>query len=169
MPAERKPRPRHAVRHQPYLHPEDSKRLVAHCAATNTSESAVFREALARYFYNVPSEADLLLRRLDRVQLRLARTQRDVELLTEAFAVFVKLWFAHTPQVAERDKGVARTAAEGRYAQFVEYVSRQFGGGRRFVDDLPQEIIGDERELAAMAETPRGATDASERGTSGDP
>ena len=35
--------------------------------------------------------------------------------------------------------------------QFQEYLVEQFQGGRRFVDDLPREVIADEAELSRMA------------------
>src|ERR1019366_3988381 len=95
--------------------------------------------------------------RLDRVLRAQARTQRDLELLTETFALFVKFWFAHPPAVAEQNRATARTTAEARYAQFVEYVSGQFSAGRRFLDDLPRDVVADEAELAAMVASAAGA------------
>ena len=53
----------------------------------------------------------------------------------------------------ESGKKSARASAEVRYRQFVEHVAAQFSGGRRFLDDLPHEAIGDEGELAAVAES----------------
>jgi hypothetical protein len=144
-------RPRNVVRHQPYLRREDSKRLVAHCAATNTTESAIIREALHRYWADAPTDATLILGRLDRVQRAQTRAQRDLELLTEAFALFVKFWFAHTPAVAENARQGARVTSEARYKQFVDYVASQFSAGRRFLDDLPRDVVADERELAELA------------------
>ncbi len=78
-------------------------------------------------------------------------TQRDLELQMEAFAIYVKLWFAHTPQIADSAKDYARTTAESRFAEFQEYLVEQYEGGRRFVDDLPREVIADEAELTRMA------------------
>ena len=145
-------RSRNVVRHHPYLRRDDSKRLIAQCAATNTSESAVIREALHRYWGDSPaSDAALIMGRLDRVSRAQTRAQRDLELLTEAFAVFVKLWFAHTPAIAEGARQSARTTAEGRYMHFVEFVASQFSAGRRFLEDLPRDVVADEGELAELA------------------
>jgi hypothetical protein len=57
---------------------------------------------------------------------RLERTQRDLELLSEAFAVWVKLWFAHTPTIPDEGKPAARMTAENRYRLFVEHLTEQF-------------------------------------------
>jgi hypothetical protein len=69
----------------------------------------------------------------------------------EAFAIYVKLWFAYTPHIPDNAKDSARRTAESRFAQYQEYVIEQFQGGRRFVDDLPREVIADEAELSRMA------------------
>jgi hypothetical protein len=58
---------------------------------------------------------------------------------------------ARTPRIADNAKDSARREAEGRFAQFQEYLVEQFQGGRRFVDDLPREVIADEAELSKMA------------------
>ena len=63
----------------------------------------------------------------------------------------MKLWFAHTPSVPDYAKDSARRTAESRFAQFQEYVVEQVQGGRRFVDDLPREVIADEAELSRIA------------------
>jgi hypothetical protein len=52
--------------------------------------------------------------------------------------------------VADSAKDSASMAAESRFAQFQEYLVEQFQGGRRFVDDLPREVIADEAELSRM-------------------
>ena len=71
-----------------------------------------------------------------------ARTYRELELLSEAFGVFMRMWFAPTPNLAEDVKRDARETAHSRYRQFCEHISQQFQGGRRFLHDFPQELGG---------------------------
>jgi hypothetical protein len=153
------------VRLQPYVDGELGRRLDQFCAATDVTESAVVAAAIRQYLDGT-SDATLVLRRLDRLGRALARNQRDVELLSEAFAVFVRLWFAHTPNIPEESKGSARASAESRYRRFTEHVAEQFSGGRRFLDDLPHESIGEDGELATVADCtqvdhPKGDSDRS--------
>jgi hypothetical protein len=140
------------VRLLPYVDPALAQRVDQFCAATDVTVSAVVAAAIRQYLDGT-SDATLVLRRLDRLGRAVARNQRDVELLSEAFAVFVRLWFAHTPAIPEAAKGSVRASAESRYRRFVEHVAEQFSGGQRFLDDLPHEAIGDEGELAAVAES----------------
>jgi predicted DNA-binding protein len=133
-------------------------RLSGYCAASSIAERAVFEEAIQQYVDRVGDLA-LVLRRLDRLGRAGARLHRDVELLSEAFAVFVRLWFAHTPTIPEDGKAGARSTAESRYRLFVEHVGQQFSGGRRFLDDLPRESIAHDAELDAVAgQSPNSAT-----------
>jgi hypothetical protein len=63
----------------------------------------------------------------------------------------MELWFAHTPNVAEDARPFAKASAEARHREFLQHVTEQYSGGRRFIDDLPQEIIGDSSELMGLA------------------
>ncbi|MGD0679094.1 MAG: hypothetical protein ABSC94_27145 [Polyangiaceae bacterium] len=146
------------VRLQPYLEPVLAGRMEKYCAASGATESAVVAAALRQYLDGT-SDATLLLRRLDRLGRAVERIHRDVEFLSEAFAVFVRVWFAHTPTVPESGRNAARESAESRYRQFVEHVAEQFSGGRRFLDELPGESMGHGGELTALrtaAETQSG-------------
>ena len=62
----------------------------------------------------------LLLRRLDRLGRHATRLERDINAMAEAFAVFVQLWFAHTPSIGENEKDAARREAWNQYQKFVE-------------------------------------------------
>ena len=125
-------------------------RLSSYCAASNITERAVFEAALEQYISGT-SDMTLVLRRIERLGRAADRVHRDVELLSAAFAVFVQLWFAHTPSLREEVKPAAREDAESRYQQFKDYVTQEFAGDRRFLDDLPREPIADDAELAAIA------------------
>ncbi|MGD0677749.1 MAG: hypothetical protein ABSC94_20210 [Polyangiaceae bacterium] len=137
-------------------------RLSSYCAASNITERAVFEAALEQYISGA-SDMTLVLRRLDRLGRATDRVHRDVELLSATFAVFVRLWFAHTPNLRDEVKPTAREDAESRYRQFMDYVAQEFTGGRRFLDDLPREAMADDAELAALANGSSGTGQVSGR------
>jgi hypothetical protein len=151
---------RKRVRLQAYVEPELGERVAQRRAAMGTSESGIVRSSVLHYLDD-RSDTALLLRRLDRLGRANARLQRDVELLSESFGVFLRTWFAHTPALPDDSKALARAAAESRYRQLVEHVAQRFSGGRRFLDDLPREAVANDAELEAI----RTKTDA-ERGGS---
>ena len=125
--------------------------LRQHCVANRTSARAVIEAAIRDYVSGV-SDPALLMRRLDRLGRAQERLQWDIELMMEAFAIFVKLWFAHTPSIAQESKRAAQTSAEARYRQFIDYVGHQFARGHRFVADLPHEVLADSVELSTASE-----------------
>ena len=132
-------------------------RLSSYCAASKITERAVFEAAIEQYISGT-SDMTLVLRRIERLCRAAERVHRDVELLAAAFAVFVRLWFAHTPSLREEVKPTARLDAESRYRQFMDYVAQEFTGGRRFLDDLPRETIADDAELDTIAANAGSAT-----------
>ncbi len=148
------------ARLQSYVEPAFADRVSRYCLAMGVTESAIVKSALGQYLDGT-GDATLLLRRIDRLGRALARSQRDLEILSHAFGVFTRLWLAHTPRVPEEAKPGARVDAESRYRQFVEHVSEEFNGGRRFLDDLSQEVVANDAELDAAAgnTAPRGGDD----------
>jgi hypothetical protein len=130
----------------PYLSPELLKRFTGYCNKKNVSQSSVVEAALQEYLDD-NSDIRLLLRRMDRLGRQLDRIEREVGALAEAFGVFVQLWFAHTPRLGDVERKGAEKEAWNRYSQFVEYVARQLGGGHRFINDLVEDVVGDEGEL----------------------
>jgi hypothetical protein len=149
------------IRLHPYVEEALAKRLSAYCAATGIASSSAIEAALRQYL-DEASDRTLILRLLSRLARAQARTQRDLEVLSEAFAVWVRVWFAHSPCVDDAAE-LARRTAESRYARFVEQVAERFSGGERFLDDLPREALADEAELeklTAEARAVRGPADS---------
>jgi len=130
----------------PYLSPELYAQFKAYCKRINATESSVIGSALKEYFDD-SSDMKLLLRRLDRLGRHATRLERDINAIAEAFAVFMQLWFSHTPSIGENEKDAARREAWNQYQKFVEYVATHMAGGHRFIDDLVQDTIADEDEL----------------------
>jgi hypothetical protein len=144
---------RERVRIHPYVDRAIATQLAAHSAATGVAASAVVQAALSEYLDH-KGHVTLLLQRLGRLGRAGARTHRDLQLLMDAFGVWVRLWFAHTPRVDDDAKDFARRTAEARYVQFVDHVGETFANGHRFLDDFPREVAAEE----AAAPKPSAAT-----------
>ncbi len=142
---------RSRARIYPRVASELAHRLARHATASGVTETAIVEAALEQYLDRT-SDMALVLDRLDRTGRACGRLQRDLVFLSEAFAVFVKIWFAHTPSIPEDGRQAARATAEARYRKWLDHVVEQFSGGRRFIDDLPSEPIADDVALAAVAQ-----------------
>jgi hypothetical protein len=146
---------RHTRRIHPYLPPALHDRLVRHCTATGSTESGVITEALRQYLDGT-GDRTLLYRRFDRITRSQERLARDLEILSQTFALFVRLWLAHTPRLPKEARSSATASAEARYREFLDAVAARFASGKRFLDDLPQDQLTDPVALDSAA---RGAPD----------
>jgi hypothetical protein len=126
------------------------ERLAAYCAASRVTESAVVCEALEKYLDRT-GDLELILRRLDRQSRALDRLERDVDMNSQAFGLFVRLWFAHMPRIAQEARAAATASAEARYRRFLDRLAQLIARGGRFIDDLTQDRIADDKELDEIA------------------
>src|SRR6185437_4727632 len=111
---------------------------------------AVAREALQQYLDGTGDTA-LVFRRFDRLTRALDRTERELEILSQAFGVFVRVWLAHTPRLPKEMRAAASAGAEGRYREFLDAIAARVTAGKRFLDDLPQDQLADPAELEVQA------------------
>src|SRR5262249_1118164 len=88
--------------------------------------------ALEQYLDRGESHSALMLRRLDRLAREAVRHQRDLEVLSEAFAVYVRLWCAYLPPLSPQESDSARREGAHKYEQFIEVGSGQLAAGERF-------------------------------------
>ncbi len=127
-----------SIRQQFHLDEQTYTLLRRYCKANGKSLSSV-GDAAIRAYLDDTTDSKLLFRRLDRHTRLLDKANRDVQLLSEAFAVCVKLWFAHTPRIGASEQDAAQTSAAQRYEQYCDYVAQQIAGGHAFVDDLAED------------------------------
>jgi hypothetical protein len=152
--AARKRRPR-AGRQQlhPYIAQDVYERLKAYCARRGLPDSGVVEVALREHL-DQASEAALIMRRLDRIERRVSKVHRDLEMLCECFGVWVRLWFAHTPELPDSAKPAAQMSARKRFDQFEEFVAKRLHAGERLAVDL----------LGEDSPEPPGAPSSTDRG-----
>jgi len=127
------------------------KHLLAYCAATGRSERAVIEDAVARYLASPakdPSTSgplDRLAQAIDDDRRLRERQHRDLEILSETFGRFLRLWtIVHAstftqPASPEAAETLSRQRATGEalYKRLAATVADHFLRGHRFVNDLP--------------------------------
>jgi hypothetical protein len=126
------------------------KRLLSYCAAAGRSERAVIEDAVERYLADPGKEAsaegpiDRLAHAIDDAERLRERQHRDLELLSQMFGRFLRLWtIVHaptfkpaTPEAAEM-LSQHRATGEAFYKRLAATVADEFLRGHRFVHDLP--------------------------------
>ena len=123
----------------PYLATDVACRLTAYSAAKGLTESAAVQAAIEQYLDAGEKDNALILRRLDRLGRAATRQQRDLEVLSEAFAVYVRYWCAYVPEYSPAEVDVARRAGAKRYEGFVEHVSSHLAAGQRLASRVVRE------------------------------
>jgi predicted transcriptional regulator len=76
---------------------------------------------------------DLLKVRLDRISREIAACRRDIEVVLEALALFVRYQLTVTAPLAEADVA-ARAAGNERFDRFIAQLGRQIAAGKRTLD-----------------------------------
>jgi hypothetical protein len=127
------------TRIHPYVTPDLARRLVAYSAAKGLTDSAVVQAALEEYLDGGEKDNVLIIRRLDRLGRAAIRLHRDVEVLSEAFAVFVRIWSAYAPKLSQVEWEEARRRGAKYYESYLEALSAQFASGSRLVNAVVKE------------------------------
>ena len=127
------------TRIHPYLAADVAGRLAAYCAAKGLTESAAVQAAVEDYLDAGEKDNALILRRLDRLGRASTRQQRDLEILSEAFAVYVRYWCAYLPDYSRVELDAARRAGAQRYDRFLEFVTEQLAAGHRLAATVTKE------------------------------
>jgi hypothetical protein len=127
-------------------------RLSQYCASTGQSERLVLERALE---VTLDRETDTarVLKRIDALERTVHEQGRDLQLLSEAFGRYLRVWIlAHHSQLVRPPKGAQPSAErfptapeiEARYKEFVAVIAKHFFSGHRFIDDLPEELVASE-------------------------
>lgn len=125
-------------RHHLYLDGELTAKLDALASKPGTSKSAIVADALRAYLARRGAKEldDLLKVRLDRVTTQLGRIERDVQILLESLALFIRYSFSVTAPLPESEQAAARAVAQDRYQAFIEQVGRRMAAGRTLSRDF---------------------------------
>lgn len=125
-------------RHHLYLDEELSRRLDALADKPGGSKSAIVADALRAFLDREGArELDTLLGvRLDRFAKQLGRIERDVAIVMESLALFIRYEFSLTPPLPEADQVSQHALARDRYEAFIQQVGRRLAAGRSVVQDV---------------------------------
>ena len=119
-------------RHHLYLDDELSTQLEALAAKPGTTKSAIVSDALRQYLTRRGANGieEALRIRLDRQARQLERIERDVQVLLESLALYVRYQLTVTAPVPEPDRA-AHAVGKERFQKFIDQVGRQMAAPTR--------------------------------------
>lgn len=127
------------TRIHPYVTRELAARLDAYSAARGITESATVEAALEGHLDGGEKDHEVIIRRLDRLGRAVGRQQRDLEVLSEAFALFVRFWAAYLPDLSEVDMEAAKRRGVRYYEGFLGHLSERLASSSRLVKSVVPE------------------------------
>ena len=133
------------VRQNLYIDREVAEALEALARKPGGNKSRIVNDALANWLARRASKEvdDLLKPRLDRISRDVALARRDIEVLLESLALFVRYQLTVTAPLPEADAAALAVGNE-RFQRFITQLGRQIAAGKR---SLPASQLesGEER------------------------
>lgn len=128
-----------------YLDPPVMKALVEHAARRDLSRSLVAEAAIASFLSPDAAERQeaAMAKRLDQIDRRLNRLERDLGISVETLAVFVRFWLTTTPQLPEPALAANRAQVGKRYDAFIAALGRRLVQGPKLRSEIPEDIHPD--------------------------
>jgi len=136
------PNPNKKQRLSVYLEPSVTKALAEYAARRAQSRSLVAEAAIASFLSPDAAERQeaALARRLDQLDRRMARLERDLGIAVETLAVFVRFWLTTNPPLPEPAQAAARAKAGERYDAFVAALGRRLAQGPKLRQEISEDI-----------------------------
>lgn len=130
-----------------YLDPDVLAMLADHAARRSQPQSLIAEAAIASFLSPDAAERQeaVLAKRLDQIDRRMTRLERDVGIAVESLAVFIKFWLATTPALPEPAAQAARAKAGERYDAFVIALGRRLAKGPKLRQEIAEDVAADFR------------------------
>ena len=107
----------------------------------NKPYGLLVNEALEQYFDldSARNREAILLKRLDQLDRKIEQLNTNLAILSEAFAIFIKTYFARLPAIPKEQSEAALARANNLFSQFLQQVYDASLAGNSLFNDLPKE------------------------------
>lgn len=130
-----------------YLDSDIMGALAEYSARRDHSRSLVAEAAIASFLSPDAAERQeaAITKRLDQIDRRIARIERDAGISVETLAVFIRFWLATTPPLPEPKQVAAKAQAGSRYDAFVAALGRRIAQGPKLRQEISEDVMGHEK------------------------
>jgi hypothetical protein len=130
-----------------YLDPDITDALADFAARRDRSQSMIAEAAIASFLS--PDDAErreaIIAKRLDQIDRRLTRVERDVGIAVESLAVFIRFWLMTTPALPEPAAKAAKAKSTERYEAFITALGRRLAQGPKLRQEISEDVAGSEQ------------------------
>ena len=130
------------VRLSVYLDPPLMTSLADFAARRDKSRSLIAEAAIASFLSLDTDERRLAAvgKRLDGIDRRIQRLERDTAIAIETLALFVRFWLGSTPPLPDAAQAATRAKALERYDSFLEALGRRLAKGPKLRQEIGEDI-----------------------------
>jgi predicted transcriptional regulator len=125
-----------------YLDPQLMQALADYAGRRDRSRSLIAEAAIASFLSPDADERReaAITKRLDGIDRRIQRLERDIGIAVETMALFVRFWLSSTPQLPDALQAATRAKAGERYDHFVEALGRRLAKGQKLLQEIGEDI-----------------------------
>jgi predicted transcriptional regulator len=125
-----------------YVDPDVMMMLADYAARRSQSQSMIAEAAIASFLSPDAAERReaAIGKRLDQLDRRVLRLERDMGIAVEALAVFVRFWVTTTPALPEPAAQAARAKANERYEAFITALGRRLAKGPKLRQEVSDDV-----------------------------
>ena len=127
-----------------YLDPDLTSALADFSARRDRSQSRIAEAAIASFLS--PDDAErreaIVAKRLDQIDRRMTRVERDVGIAVESLAVFIRFWLMTTPALPEPAAKAAKAKSAARYEAFITALGRRLAQGPKLRQEISEDVVG---------------------------
>lgn len=125
-----------------YLDPELMRALAAYADRRDKSRSLIAEAAIASFLSPDADEQReaAIAKRLDKLDRRITRLERDTGIGVEMIALFVRFWLSNTPPPPESERAAMRRQGGDRYDAFMEALGRRLAKGPKVRQEIGEDF-----------------------------
>ena len=131
------------VRLSVYLDPELMEALASYADRRERSRSLIAEAAIASFLSPDADEAReaAITKRIDQLDRRMNRLERDVGIGVEMIAMFVRFWLSNAPPPPETERALLRKQGGDRYDAFMSALGRRLAKGPKVRQEIAEDIV----------------------------
>ena len=125
-----------------YLDPQLMQALAAYADRRDKSRSLIAEAAIASFLSPDADEQReaAIAKRLDKLDRRMTRMERDVGIGVEMIALFVRFWLSNTPPPPESERAAMRRQGGDRYDAFMDALGRRLAKGSKVRQEIGEDF-----------------------------
>ena len=126
-----------------YLDPDLMAALAAYADRREQSRSLIAEAAIASFLSPDADEREAAMaKRIDRLDRRMVRLERDAGIGVEMMAMFIRSWLSNTPLPPEAERALLWRQGGDRYDAFLDALGRRLAKGPKVREEIAEDIVG---------------------------